>query len=283
VLSERPERWAELTRAWLQRHEAYKSGGLPDRNAEYLLYQTVVGAWPIELPRVLAYMEKASREAKAYTSWTDPAPAYDTALRSFVQRVLGDDDFQNEVEAFVKEIEVPGRVNGLAQTLLKLTAPGVPDVYQGTELWDHSLVDPDNRRPVDFALRRRLLSEVRDMSAQEAWRRIEEGVPKLWLTERALRLRKERPAAFGAEGRYRPLAVTGAHSSRVVAFARGGDVVTVVPRLTARLSSWSDTALSLPEGAWRSALTGERCARSATLADLFDAFPVALLAREERP
>src|SRR5207244_10874309 len=139
------------------RHRADPS--LPDRNAECLLYQTLVGAWPLSVERAVAYMEKASKEAKEHTSWVNPDPVYDDALRRFVEGTLGDAEFTAALEAFVAPLVEPGRVNALAQTLLKLASPGVPDIYQGCELWDHSLVDPDNRRPVDFSVREPLLSE----------------------------------------------------------------------------------------------------------------------------
>ena len=129
-------------------------------NMEYLLYQTLVGAWPLSPERAVAYMVKAATEAKTGSSWIAPNDDYDAALRSFVESVMGDEWFVPEVSAFVAPLIGPGRVNSLAQTLLKLTAPGVPDFYQGSELWDLTLVDPDNRRPVDYRLRREVLERV---------------------------------------------------------------------------------------------------------------------------
>ena len=157
---------------------------------------------------MIAYMEKASREAKVHTSWTQPNSDYDGALREFIEGILNDQEFKADLETFVKPLIEPGRVNSLAQTLIKLTAPGVPDFYQGTELWDLSLVDPDNRRPVDYALRRRLLSELDGMTAEEIWRRIDEGLPKLWIIHQTLKLRRSRKL-LEPESSYRPLVARG--------------------------------------------------------------------------
>ena len=174
LLSEIPDRWSAAVNRWAELNHRYRRDDLPDRNAEYLLYQTLVGAWPIETDRIVAYMEKASREAKTHTSWTHPNPVYEDALRAFIQGILNHPPFTTDLEGFVKPLVEPGRINSLAQTLLKLTAPGVPDFYQGTELWDLSLVDPDNRRPVDYQKRRRLLAKMKDMTAggdMESYRR----------------------------------------------------------------------------------------------------------------
>ncbi|HUP69964.1 MAG TPA: malto-oligosyltrehalose synthase [Acidimicrobiales bacterium] len=282
LLSEIPEAWVEALTRWSSYNQRYRSSlQLPDANAEYLLYQTLVGAWPLSLDRALAYMEKASREAKVHTSWTDQVPVYDNALRAFVESVLGDEAFLADVAAFVEPLVGPGRVNSLAQTLVKLTSPGVPDTYQGTELWDLSLVDPDNRRPVDFGLRRALLGQVEQVTAAEAWARADEGLPKMLVTTRALRLRRRRPESFGRSGSYEPLASTGSMAENVVAFVRGGAVATVVPRLVLGLAEkgdWGDTAVTLLSGQWRNVLTGRIVAGGEVgVAELMDGFPVALL------
>jgi (1->4)-alpha-D-glucan 1-alpha-D-glucosylmutase len=259
----------------------HKVDGLPDANTEYLLYQTLVGAYPIETDRVAAYMEKAAKEAKTQTSWLNPDAHFDAGLRRFVEAVCADADFLSSLRAFANYLTRPGRVNSLAVKLLTLTAPGVADIYQGSELWDLSLVDPDNRRPVDYERRRGLLRELRGMAAAEAWRRADEGLPKLLVVQRALQLRAERPEAF-AGGRYTPLLAAGPRAAHAVAFVRGDDVITVVPRLLLSLGGgWSDTVLALPPGRWTNRLTGESGLNgSARLAALFDSFPVALLARE---
>ena len=283
LLSEVPDGWGDAVRRWVKANGRHRTGeGLPDANAEYLLYQTLVGAWPLGPDRAVAYMEKASKEAKARTSWIDPDPAYDAALRSFVEGVLADETFQADLRSFVEPLVEPGRVTSLAQTLVKLTAPGVPDVYQGSELWDLSLVDPDNRRPVDYALRRRLLAELPALDAEAIWARIEHGLPKLHVTREALHLRRRRPDAFGARGSYEPLAADGARAGHVVGYLRGDAVAAVVPRLVLGLrGDWADTSLDLPPGRWLNVLTGDHLPGGrVTLAGLLARFPVALLERE---
>jgi len=179
----------------------------------------------------------------------------------------------------------PGRVNSLAITLLKLTSPGVPDIYQGTELWDNSLVDPDNRRPVDFELRRQLLGELDGLAVEEVLARSAEGLPKLWSVSRALDVRRRLPAAFGAGGSYEPLEISGSHADRAVGFMRGGRVVTVVPRLSLPLEGeWRDTQVNLPAGRWQNTLTGQELAHRGgglALPELLARFPTALLVRED--
>jgi (1->4)-alpha-D-glucan 1-alpha-D-glucosylmutase len=285
LLSEIPERWAEAVRRWSSRNERHRQGGLPDRGIEYLLYQTVLGAWPIGLDRVLPYLEKAAREAKQHTSWTEPNPAYEAALKGFVEGALADDAFRTDLEAFVAPLVEPGRINSLSQTLVKLTAPGVPDVYQGTELWDLSLVDPDNRRPVDYGVRRRLLAELASATPETIWSRLDEGMPKLWVIKQALAFRQRRPDLFGPAGTYEQVPVRGERAEHVVAFTRGREVATIVPRLVLRLDGdWLDTAVELEEGSWTDELTGARVAGGAVpLADLLRRFPVALLSRTGTP
>jgi (1->4)-alpha-D-glucan 1-alpha-D-glucosylmutase len=282
LLSEIPEEWGKAARRWIDRNAKYRQGDFPDRNAEYLFYQTVVGAWPISAERLTAYMEKAAREAKVHTSWTRQNPEYEEALRSFVASVLDDKDFVADLEAFVAPLVEPGRINSLAQTLIKLTAPGVPDFYQGSEIWDLSLVDPDNRRPVDYGLRRRLLDDLkRGMATKEILARGNEGLPKLWLIHQGLQLRRRSPEAFGPEGAYEPLQAAGARAEHVVAFSRGGAVAAVAPRLPIRLQGdWQGTTLQLPPGSWRDELNGgEVEGGPRPVADLLARFPVALLAR----
>lgn len=283
VLSEMPGAWREAVERWSERNERHRQRDLPDRAAEYLLYQTLVGAWPISTERATAYMEKASREAKVHTSWLSPNAGYDAALRAFVEGVLSDPGFVTGVEEFVARVADPGRVNSLAQKLLCLTAPGVPDVYQGAELWDLSLVDPDNRRPVDFGLRARLLEELDGFGAEAArvaWARRAEGLPKLLVVSRALRLRAERPEMFLDAG-YEALLVSGSMARHLVAFCRGGGAVVAVPRLSLRLDGrWEDTTVDLPPGRWRDRFGGaERRGGATSVGDLFADFPVALLER----
>ena len=219
----------------------------PDSNLEYHLYQAIVGAWPIEKERIIQYAEKASREAKVYTSWTERNEEYEAAVRKFIEGIFGDSRFRRGVEEFVAGICDPGRVNSLAQTLIKLTAPGVPDFYQGCELWDLSLVDPDNRRPVDFGRRRALLSQIRDATPEQVMERADEGLPKLWLIKQGLALRRRHPEWFGAEADIRRLRVRGSKADHAVAYVRAGSVIAVAPRLTVKLGGdWRNTALELP-------------------------------------
>lgn len=277
VLSEIPERWAAAVERWAGQTAAYKQRDFPDRNAEYLLYQNMVGAWPIDEDRMIRYMEKATREAKVYTSWTNPTPEYEDAIAEFIRSIYADEIFIADLAAFVDQIKEAGWINALAQTLIKLTAPGVPDIYQGTELWDFSLVDPDNRRPVDYAQRRRLLAEVEMLSPESIWGRAEEGLPKLWVIRQTLNLRCQHPHWFGAESGYRPLIIPNARN--VVAYARGEGILVVAPRFTLRYrQSWDGASLEIPSGEWHNPFTGEKYRSGrVSIADLLARFPVCLL------
>lgn len=298
VLSEIPREWrAAVTRwhRWNRRHATQIDGRpAPDRNDEYLLYQTLVGAWPLgtrnpdELSvftaRVQAYMTKAAREAKVHTSWINPSQAYDEAMAAFVARILTPappNRFFADLTAFHRPIARLGMVNSLAQTLLKIAAPGVPDFYQGTELWDLSLVDPDNRRPVDFAARMAALDELRTRIAagdlmglaRDLFERWTDGRIKLYTIHRALAWRRSMAELFQA-GEYVPLGTAGRHAAHVCAFARrhgAAGVVATVPRLTVRLTQqgtrwpvgadvWEDTVVVLPPDlaaeAYHDAFTG---------------------------
>jgi len=284
LLSELPAAWERACTAWARGNERHKRDGWPDRNAEYLLYQTLVGAWPISPARAGAFMEKATREAKVHTSWTDPDAGYEKALDGFITGILADQDFVAGLEAFLAGhlIVERGRISSLAQTALLLTCPGVPDLYQGTELWDLSLVDPDNRRPVDYQARRSLLDALADAGPEAALARGDEGGPKLWLIHRLLRHRRQHPGGYGPDSGYEPLRVTGARASHVVAFTRTGGLAVVVPRLVAGLGGdWAGTAVALPGGAWTDVLTGGALdGGAASVASLWRRFPVAVLARQ---
>jgi (1->4)-alpha-D-glucan 1-alpha-D-glucosylmutase len=285
ILSEIPDAWAAAVERWSAMNVPYRDRGQPDRGAEYLLYQTLVGAWPIGQDRLLPYLEKAVREAKLQTSWLAPSASYERSLRDFAAGILDSRAFVADLEAFLAGIVDAGRVNSLAMKLLCLTAPGVPDVYQGSELWDLSLVDPDNRRPVDFPVRSRLLAELDalgDRAAAVAWERRAEGLPKLLVVSRALRLRGAWPEAF-AGGAYRELPVAGPCAAHAVAFCRGEAVCAVVPRLSVRLQrsgGWTGTAVELPPGDWVDRLTGRASSGGEVpVAKLLAGFPVALLER----
>jgi (1->4)-alpha-D-glucan 1-alpha-D-glucosylmutase len=282
LLSEIPAAWGRAVRRWMAHNDRHRRGQFPDRNLEYLFYQTLVGAHPIDEERLQAYILKAAREAKRHTSWIEVDHGYEEALRAFVRAVCQDAEFQRELDAFVDPLIEPGWRNALGIKLLTLTAPGVPDVYQGTELWSLSLVDPDNRRPVDFQERRRLLEQLDSLTPESVLARSDEGLPKLLLVARALWLRRELPASFGPAGSYRPLAAEGSEARSVVAFERGEDAITVVPRLVLGLADgFTDTTLRIPAGSWRNLLTGEAgWSGRLRLEDLLARFPVALLARD---
>jgi (1->4)-alpha-D-glucan 1-alpha-D-glucosylmutase len=323
VLSEIPDEWHARLVRWGELNGPHRrdAGGepVPGRNDEYLLYQTLLGAWPLgELDeqgfeefrrRIRGYMEKAIREAQARTSWTDVNERYEEALARFVDALLDSTEgnlFLEDFLPFQRRVARLGALNGLSQTLLKLTAPGVPDVYQGNELWDFSLVDPDNRRPVDFGLREKLLADLERLDPADAPSLLEhdqwqDGRPKLYLTWKALGLRRDDPELF-ENGEYVPLGVMGARADYLVAFARryGSEAAIVAaPRLYARLvdddgslmpapEAWAGTSVRLPgelAGAtYRNVLTGEKGALEERdgeallpAGDLLRGFPVALL------
>ncbi|SOD98948.1 malto-oligosyltrehalose synthase [Blastococcus haudaquaticus] len=272
VLAEMPDAWAQLVRQLLQRHP------LTDRPLAHLVWQNLVGAWPLSRERAHAYAEKAAREAGTSTTWTAPDEEFEGQLHALVDAAFDDEQTHGAIEDFVGRIAPLGWSNSLTQKLLQLTMPGVPDVYQGTELWDFSLVDPDNRRPVDYGQRRQLLAflDAGEVPAVDAT-----GAAKLLVTSRVLRARRDHPEWFAG---YEPVEVTGSAAEHLVAYDRGG-VVVVATRLPAGLAAkgWGDTALQLPNGAWRDLLTGERIvsdvagvAADALLAKL----PVALLTRD---
>ena len=271
VLAELPTEWAALVRGWLERHP------LADRPLAHLVWQNLVGAWPLSRERAHAFAEKAAREAGLSTKWTDVDEEFERSLHALVDAAFDDPDTSEEIERFVGRIAPHGWSNSLSQKLLQLTMPGVPDVYQGTELWDHSLVDPDNRRPVDYALRRRLLTSLDGGTVPTI---DDKGAAKLLVVSRTLRARRDTVELFGA---YEPVEVTGSAADHVIAADRGG-AVPVVTRLPVRLSTqgWGDTALRLPTGSWKDLLTGEHVvstADGAPVADVLRRLPVALLVR----
>ena len=280
VLSEIPEIWRESVYRWSAMSEKYRKNDMPDRDTEYFLYQTMLGAWPIEMGRLLLYMEKAAREAKRRTSWLSPNEQFERNTRDFIEAIYRDDAFCRDFAIFAEQLVLPGRINSLSALLWKLTAPGVPDTYQGTELWDLSLVDPDNRRPVDYALRRRLLAELQHLSPCQVWQRIDEGLPKLWTLHHTLRVRRERSRSFGSEGNYTPLPAHGSKADHVVAFMRGEDVIAVTPRLVWNRGDWDGTYLHIPSGQWRDELSRATVnGGKVPLAGLLKPLPIALLVK----
>jgi (1->4)-alpha-D-glucan 1-alpha-D-glucosylmutase len=290
VLSEVASRFGSSIHRWSRMNSGFRkrtaSGAMPDANTEYLYYQTLIGAWPLTVERAQAYMLKAVREAKLQTTWVANNKEFEDSLMEFISKTLEHTPFLKDLEQFVDRVKDAGRVNSLAQTLMKYTAPGVPDLYQGTEVWDLSLVDPDNRRPVDYERRRQLLADIRGLSGQNVAARVmaraEEGMPKLWVVHQSLLLRREHPEWFGAEAGYTPIAVEGARSDYAIAYLRGERVATVVPRWTTKLSgAWRDTAVLLSQGVWVNRLTGAVVdGGRVALRTLLREFPVALLVRE---
>ncbi|MDY6982419.1 MAG: malto-oligosyltrehalose synthase, partial [Pseudomonadota bacterium] len=232
------------------------------------------------------YLEKAVRENKSITEWTRVDEAYEAALHAFIVHTMADEEFMRDVESFVARVQLPSRLNSLTQVCIKLTAPGVPDIYQGCELWDLSLVDPDNRRPVDFAHRAKLLDELQQLTPEQILARMDEGLPKLWLIQTALHFRGERPDLLGSDADYVPLKAEGARAGHAVAFVRGGGAAVIVPRLTAQILDgtrldFGDTHISLPAGGWRSRFERERrFSGSVPLNELLRTVPFALLEKE---
>lgn len=291
VLSELPAAWDEAVTAWAEQNTKHKQliarhrrGGWPDRAAEHMLYQALVGAWPIDAKRARTFMTKAVREAKLHTSWTDPQEGYEKALDEFVTAVLDDPDFVTSLEAFLDEhkIVARGRFNSLAQLALLLTCPGVPDIYQGTEVWDLSLVDPDNRRQISFASQWALLADVADGGPGAALARDEAGGTKIWLIARLLGHRRAYPSCYDRTSGYEPIEVFGPHADRFVAFTRSGRIVVIVPRLvTSKADPWTGTEVALPPGQWVSVLTDEHFSSgNVRAAALLRRFPVQVLAHE---
>jgi (1->4)-alpha-D-glucan 1-alpha-D-glucosylmutase len=280
ILSEIPQRWAATARAWSTMNDRHRQQFLPDRNIEYLYYQTLVGTWPIDVDRMQAYSLKAAREAKQHTSWNTPNESYEQCLADFVAGTLGDQEFCASVDELVSELAPVARANSLAQTLLKFTCPGLPDIYQGSELWDFRLVDPDNRGPVDYDRRRQLLTELEVVAPEEMLNYKDGALAKLWVIKQVLSLRRRRPELF-AEGNYDPIAAHGGRSDHVVAFIRRESVAVIAPRLTFNLAGdWCGTAVEIPGGQWRNVLTGENLmGGGARISDLLRRFPVALLER----
>jgi (1->4)-alpha-D-glucan 1-alpha-D-glucosylmutase len=273
VLAEIPAEWTGAMRRWAAAHP------LPDRSLELLAWQSLVGTWPITADRLAGYLGKAAKEAKLVTSHVDAVPEVDAAIAEWPEQVLADAELVAEIERFVERIAGPGRSNSLGQKLLQLAGPGVPDVYQGTELFEYSLVDPDNRRPVDWELRRELLARLDDGWLPDV---DAEGAAKLLVTASALRLRRYRPEVFTG---YRPLPASGPAAGHVVAFQRSPALVAVATRLPVGLAAtggWRDTVLPLPDGAadWWDVITGAAVESSAPRLDaLLGRYPVALLVR----
>ncbi len=278
VLAEIPDEWAARFRRWAAAHP------LPDRSLDLLAWQNLVGAWPISADRMAAYLGKASKEAKLVTSHVEADAEVDAAVAAWPEQVLADAGTVAEIEEFVARIDGPGRSNSLGQKLLQIAGPGVPDVYQGTELYEYSLVDPDNRRPVDWAQRRQLLERI-DGGWLPEFGGVDvdpDGAAKLLVTAQALLLRRQRPELFAG---YRAVPAEGSAAHHALAFARSPQLVAVATRLPVGLAEhggWADTVLPLPDGVatWTDVLTGTPTDGSAPrLAQVLARYPVALLVR----
>ena len=275
AISEIPELWRRSLQRWRMANRRWKRMisdlKAPDANEEYLLYQTLLGTWPMRMDgepesvptqeyveRIQAYMAKALHEAKINTSWIQPNEEWDGAMHDFVTKILEGTSRSKFLPMFLpvaKEIARLGAINSLTLTLLKLIAPGVPDIYQGNEIWDYSLVDPDNRRPVDYNLRREMLDALPSATPDELMQTWPDGRMKLFLTQRVLRFRQEHADLF-QRGEYLPLHASGTFSECCVSFARqlGDDwIVVIAPRLSSRVGFppigelWKDTVVELPE------------------------------------
>jgi (1->4)-alpha-D-glucan 1-alpha-D-glucosylmutase len=279
LLSELPGPWEAAHQRWSAHCAPYRDPTV-DRPTELLLHQTLVGAWPIDADRLIEVMTKSVREAKVHTTWAAPDERYEGAVAELAARARGDDALVADLEGFLAEHRLVerGRLTSLAQTALLLTVPGVPDLYQGTELWDLSLVDPDNRRPVDFALRAKLLEDLRAAGPEEALAHLDDGGAKLWLVHHLLQHRRRDPTAFD-DGRYEPIAARGDKVRHVLGFERDR-VVVLVPRLLVGLAEdWGDTTVRIPDGDWVDLLTGDRVAPGhQPVAQLTSRFPVVVLA-----
>jgi (1->4)-alpha-D-glucan 1-alpha-D-glucosylmutase len=281
VLSENVDAWMQQASAWRARTDALRIDHQPDAGFEYYLYQTLVGAWPLSRERAHAHAEKAVREAKLFTNWTTPSPEYERAVHRLVDGLYDDEGFIGEVEAFVASLHPADWHKALAQLLLKITIPGVPDFYQGAHGWLLTLADPDNRTLVEYEPLCRGLSACAIATPEEVAARMDEGLPKLWITMRALGLR-HRHDDLAPKAAYRPLPVsadgTDAHA---LAFQRGQSVAVVVPTRTFD-RSWAGVRVSLPAGSWRDVLTDRTLdGGDQPVEDLWRTFPVALLERAD--
>ncbi len=317
VLSEIPREWSQHVRLWQRTNRALKErlerAVVPDDNDEYFLYQTLLGSFPHDgivtaeyVRRIKDYAVKAVREAKVHTAWLRPDDSYESGYLAFIERILdvsGENAFLRDFVPFQRRISWYGMFNSLSQTALKATCPGIPDFYQGTEIWDLSLVDPDNRREVDYGLRRQILADLagREKSdthglLHDLLHTLQDGRGKLYLIWKLLAARRDHPAAF-ERGEYIPLSAQGLYRNSVLAFARHvaeSVVIVVVPRLLTHVVAegvtpigkevWGDTRVIIPQGLvdlWREMISGKQFTGADEMAvgDLLQDFPVALLAR----
>lgn len=284
ALSELMEAWGGAVQSWSEKASRYRGSAGPDRALEYLFWQTLVAAHPASEERLAAYLEKAMREGKLHTSWLSPNAEYESSVMNFMRGVLADNGIMKSVKEFVDALLPIAWRSSLSETLIELTAVGVPDIYQGAERWDTRLTDPDNRGRIDFQELFRSLERAKRASPEEALSTMADGTPKLWLIHRVLGARKRYPDAFATEATYMPLHAQGAHAERVVAFQRGSRAIVVAPRLWSRIlqDGFGDTRISLPPVAFRNVLDNDtRYEGTVEVGRLLSRFPVALLLSEE--
>jgi (1->4)-alpha-D-glucan 1-alpha-D-glucosylmutase len=285
VLSELPDEWQRCLRHWTRMNPAKEA---PDASEQILIYQSMLGAWPIEADRLKQYLTKALREGKQHTSWIDTNSDYEQRVHSFIDSLYSNRSFLKDFERLQKKVAYFGALSSVSQAILKITSPGVPDVYRGTEVWDLSLADPDNRRPVDFAASMKLLENLKTATdPSDLLEHSLDGRLKMYVIWKLLNFRRERPELF-SEGEYIPLRVTGKHANHIIAFARHLHdewCVVAVPRLCAALTRegsppigkvWRDTRIELAVHG-RDVFTGEEIT-SPLVSDLFRSFPFAVAA-----
>lgn len=297
VISEIPDEWANAVREWSSLTADLRHHGLPDPNEELLVYQTIVGMWPLEesevpgVPdRLRAYLEKAAREAKTHTSWIAPDPEFESRFLAYSDALVKDRRFLDAMRPMQELLAFHGFINALSQAIGRIFSPGVPDLYRGTELWDLNLVDPDNRRKVDYDLRIAMLDELERQTQAydvkpvvDGWR---DGRVKLYTIWRALDARRRHIDAL-RDGDYQSVAASGEHARSIFSFTRAGRIAVIAPRLTTRVyrdsalrpRSWGDTAVTL-EDTWKNIFTGETfSANRLLMRDVLARFPVAVLER----
>jgi len=296
AISEMPDIWRHAVHRFRTANRKHKHDidgeQAPDANEEYLIYQTIAGAWPLDgriteefTARIQAYMAKAIKEAKVNSSWIQPNESWDNAIHEFIASILTPvrgNKFPGLLRPVAERLAELGAVNSLSQTLIKFTVPGVPDIYQGNEMWDLSLVDPDNRRPVDYDARRAALAGLVNADPNDLLANWRDGRIKLFLTHKILHYRRGHFDLF-AKGDYLPVNATGTYAESVFAFARRYEnqtILVIVPRLTARVGFpplgdlWQDTALDFqPAGPFRDLFTGREY--SPRLAETFATLPFA--------
>ena len=287
VLSEIPEEWAvtfrKIQTALKNRQVELKNDqdkpfAAPGDETIHFIFQNIVGAWPISQDRVQEFGLKAVREGKKYSSWHRPNAAFEEALGGYIAAFYASEELLTVVEDFVSQIRDAGYCNSLSQLLLKMLSPGVPDIYQGTELWDFSLVDPDNRRPVDFEERKRLLSRLEQGSLEALWEERASGAIKLAITTRLLKLRQEHLEA--AHVGYSALSAEGEHARRVIAMRRGENIIGIATRFWQRDGGLASTRLKLPPGEWTNLFTGKTGFQGTSeVTELLGVLPVAALVR----